>query len=108
MTSRLWHGTVPAHISEAYYAYLLRTGVPDYRQTPGNLGVHILRREEQGIAHFQLLTFWESYAAIRAFAGEAYEQARYYPEDANFLLELEPQVTHYEMLALPSSGTSFP
>jgi len=35
--------------------------------------------------------------AIRAFAGDTLEKARYYPEDAAFLLELEPTVTHYEV-----------
>lgn len=37
--------------------------------------------------------------AIRAFAGEDAEKARYYPEDTDFLLELEPTVTHYEVEA---------
>ncbi|WP_324678277.1 antibiotic biosynthesis monooxygenase [Hymenobacter sp. GOD-10R] len=98
MIARLWHGAVPLHLADAYYAYLLRTGLPDYQRTPGNQGVHVLRREENGVAHFQLLTFWESYAAIKAFAGEDYERARYYPEDADYLLVMEPQVTHYEVL----------
>ena len=34
---------------------------------------------------------------IRAFAGDDPEQARYYPEDTEYLLELEPAVTHYEV-----------
>ena len=43
----------------------------------------------------------ESHEAIRAFAGEDLEKARYYPEDADYLLELEPTVTHYEVAAAP-------
>ena len=35
--------------------------------------------------------------AIRAFAGEEVERARYYPEDRDYLLELEPTITHYEV-----------
>ena len=34
-------------------------------------------------------TFWESLDAIRAFAGEDVEKAKYYPEDTGFLLEFE-------------------
>ena len=29
------------------------------------------------------------------------DRARYYPEDAEFLLELEPTVTHYEVAGGP-------
>jgi hypothetical protein len=40
-------------------------------------------------------------AAIEKFAGPEPEQARYYPEDKEFLLEFEPTVTHYEVLVRP-------
>lgn len=103
MIARLWHGAVPAAKADEYHAYLLRTGVPDYRGTVGNLGVHVLRRIERDRAHFLLLTFWESYDAIRAFAGDDLSRARYYPEDEAYLLELEPFVTHYEVLSPPGS-----
>jgi hypothetical protein len=36
--------------------------------------------------------------AIKRFAGSEIERAKYYPEDEKFLLELEPTVTHYEVL----------
>ena len=32
------------------------------------------------------------------FAGDDLTKARYYPEDKEFLLELEPTVQHYEIL----------
>ena len=38
-------------------------------------------------------------AAIRRFAGEDYEKAHYHPEDRDFLVELEPFVDHYEVIA---------
>ena len=98
MIARTWHGAVRAADAERYHAYLLDTGVPDYRRTPGNLGVYLLRRADGDVAHFLLLTFWESWDAIRAFAGDDVERARYYPEDERYLLELEPTVTHYEVL----------
>jgi heme-degrading monooxygenase HmoA len=99
--ARLWHGAVPAARADEYMRYLEQTGLPDYRATPGNRGVYVLRRSEEGVAHFLLVSLWESREAIRAFAGEDMERARYYPEDAGFLLELEPAVTHYEVAAAP-------
>ncbi|HET7601057.1 MAG TPA: hypothetical protein VFK09_12235 [Gemmatimonadales bacterium] len=98
MIARTWHGVVPSARADEYYRYLQRTGLPDYRATRGNRGVTVLRREEGDRTHFLLLTLWDSMDAIRAFAGEEVERARYYPEDRAFLLELEPNVTHYEVL----------
>ena len=50
------------------------------------------------MTHFVLTTLWDSVDAIRSFAGDDYERARYYPEDDAYLLEREPLVTHYEVL----------
>jgi hypothetical protein len=36
--------------------------------------------------------------AIRAFAGDNIERAVYYPDDTAYLLELEPNVQHYEVV----------
>jgi hypothetical protein len=44
------------------------------------------------------MTSWESLAAIRGFAGDDLEAAKYYPEDRSFLLEFEPRVLHYEVV----------
>lgn len=98
MIARTWHGAVRAGDTDAYYEYLMETGVPGYRAVEGNRGVYLLRRREGDTAHFLLLTLWESWDAIRAFAGADVERAVYYPRDSEFLLEMEPTVTHYEVL----------
>jgi len=46
MIARQWHGRVRAADADAYYQYLLRTGVRDYRSVPGNRGVQVLRRQD--------------------------------------------------------------
>ena len=97
MIARIWHGTTNADKADEYLEYLNKTGIPDYRKTPGNCGAFVLRRIENEIAHFQTVSFWDSIESIKKFAGEDYEQARYYDEDKNFLLEFEPTVTHYEL-----------
>lgn len=98
MIARMWHGRVPTSKAHAYREFLNRRAIPDYRAVPGNLSVHILERQEGEITHFVTLTFWENMEAIRGFAGEDVERAKYYPEDQDFLLEFEPGVLHYEVV----------
>ncbi len=103
MIVRIWHGVTAAARAYEYLDYLGVTGVPDYRATEGNLGVYVLRRIEDGRAHFLTVSFWESMSAIEGFAGSDPERAKYYPEDEEFLLEFEPTVEHYEVLTGPRS-----
>jgi heme-degrading monooxygenase HmoA len=98
MIARVWHGVTEASKGDEYVEFLKRSGVPDYQSTPGNRGVYILRRLDGGKADFLLITFWDSLEAIKDFAGEDVTKAKYYPEDANFLLEFEPRVIHYEVM----------
>jgi heme-degrading monooxygenase HmoA len=98
MIARIWRGATRAADAERYLDYLDRTGLRDYRATPGNRGVFVLRRLREERAEFLLLTLWESFDAIATFAGEEIDKARYYPEDRAFLLELDPKVEHYELV----------
>jgi heme-degrading monooxygenase HmoA len=99
MIARLWHGITLSTKADEYVDYLNKTGIADYQATEGNLGVQILRRTEGEQAHFLIITLWESVEAIKKFAGEDYERARYYPEDQDFLLEFEENVIHYEVIS---------
>ena len=101
MIARYWHGVTPASRADEYVQYLNETGVPDLQQTAGNQGVYVLRRIEGELAHFVLISLWETEEAISQFAGDDLEKARYYPQDKEFLLELEPRVTHYEVMGQP-------
>ena len=98
MVARLWHGRVPTQKVKAYREFLNNRAIPDYQAVPGNLSVHILEREEGEVTHFLTLTFWTNMDVIQGFAGKDVEQAKYYPEDQDFLLEFEPNVTHYEVV----------
>ena len=93
----MWHGRVPTEKAARYRAFLNARAIPDYRAVPGNLSVHVLERVEGPVTHFVTLTFWQSMEAIRGFAGEDVQKAKYYPEDPEYLLELEPTVVHYEV-----------
>ena len=95
MIVRNWHGRVPAEKAAAYLALMRDVAIPDYRKTPGNLGAWALSRREGDVVHVEMLTFWTDMDAIRAFAGEDVERAKYYDFDADYLLEMEPTVRHY-------------
>ncbi len=98
MIARTWRGWTSASDADTYYRYLLETGVRSYRSTPGNLGVHVLRRREGDRTEFLLVTFWATEQAIRVFAGDAPERAVFYPEDERYLVEFDRRVYHYEVL----------
>jgi heme-degrading monooxygenase HmoA len=101
MIARFWRGITPQSKADDYFTYLQETGLKEYTATKGNRGVYVFRRVENDRAIFLLLSLWDSYEDIKKFAGADYERAVYYPEDSKFLLELEPNVTHYEILAQP-------
>lgn len=96
MIARIWHGVTSAKHYDEYWTFLHQRAIPDYRSTPGNLGVRLFRRLEGERAHFLTLSYWKSLDSIRAFAGDDIARAKYYPEDTRYLLEFEPTVVHYE------------
>jgi heme-degrading monooxygenase HmoA len=97
MIMRIWRGRVSQNKEQAYLDYLQKTGLSEYRRIPGNRGVFATTRGVGGVTEYVLVTFWDSIEAIRAFAGDDYEKAVYYPEDDGYLLSREPKVEHYEV-----------
>ena len=98
MIGRRWHGRVPIAKAEAYLALMAEVGLADYRSTEGNRGAWCLHRRDGDVVHVEMFTFWQDEAAIRGFAGADLLKAKYYDFDPDFLLELEPEVIHYEVL----------
>jgi hypothetical protein len=97
MIARIWHGIVPLAKADEYLTLMRTVALPEYRSTPGNRGAWCLRRVEGEIVHFDMLTFWDDVDAIRRFAGDDYEAAKYYDFDADFLIEFEPGVRHCDL-----------
>ena len=95
MIARIWHGAVPAAKSEEYLNRMREVALPDYKSIPGNRGAFCLQRMDGNVAHFEMLTFWEDVDAIKRFAGEDFQLAKYYDFDRAFLVELESKVLHY-------------
>ena len=99
MIARIWRGAVQRRKADAYEQYMAGTGVPAYSSTPGNRGVWMLRRDVGENTEFVMFTLWDSLDAIKAFAGNEYQTAVFYPEDDRFLVERDLEATHYEVAA---------
>jgi heme-degrading monooxygenase HmoA len=96
MILRKWWGRIRTADEARYVAYIEESGGAHYGATPGNLGYQILTRAEPGsISTVTTLSWWTDLDAVRRFAGDDYEQARYYPEDDEFLVERPELVEHH-------------
>ena len=98
ITARIWRGAVRKHDGDAYAVYMEKTGLAEYRDTPGNLSAAMLRRDVEDRTEFVMYTTWESMDAVKAFAGDDPERAVFYPEDDRFLIERDLTVAHYEVV----------
>ncbi len=97
MIIRLWHGRTAKERFEEYTQFMKERDAPDYASVSANLGCYFLRRLDDDAAHFLLKTLWESMDAIKEFAGQDPEVAKYYTEDEELLLEKEPSSQLYEV-----------
>jgi heme-degrading monooxygenase HmoA len=95
--ARIWRGRTLAAKADEYEAYLFASGIPMIRQTPGNLGATVLRRADGKQTEFLVISVWESIDAIKRFAGKDYQKAVILDRDKEYLIEVEPNVRHYEI-----------
>ncbi len=94
---RLWHGEVAIDQADEYEQFMIDRAAPDYASVDGLLKLYFQRRDEDEIAHFLLVTIWDSLESIKKFAGARPELAKYYPQDDDFLLEKEKHASMYEI-----------
>ena len=106
MIARVWHGVVPVEKADAYSDYLADSdrGVRGYQAIRGNRGVSLMRRAEGTFVHFLLISFWDSESAIREYAGPDIDRAQYFEYDRECLLDPEPTVAHYTVVAETFKG----
>jgi hypothetical protein len=94
---REWRAEVRRELKDEYVAYVKATGIPGYRQAPGNLGAIIATRDlDAERAEIVTLSWWVDEASIKTFAGNNISRARYYPEDDRYLLTRPETVQHYD------------
>jgi heme-degrading monooxygenase HmoA len=97
MIARIWRGAVRAEDADEYVAYIDDTGMTEYKGTPGNCGAWMLRRDVGELTEVITFSLWESLDAVKAFAGDDYETAVFYPEDDRFLVERDKTCRHYDV-----------
>ena len=97
MIARMWHGRVDSSKSDEYAEFMKQRAAPDYSSVDGLQKLLFLRKDEKDVAHFLLVTYWDSMESVKRFAGEEPEKAKYYPEDDQFLLEKEEFSALYEV-----------
>jgi Uncharacterized protein conserved in bacteria len=96
MITRIWHGRTKSGYADQYSKFLTGSGTREYLDVPENISVKVWRKLDGDVCHFWTVTEWPTIEAIKKFAGEDYEKAKYYPEDSGMLLEFEETVAHYE------------
>jgi hypothetical protein len=101
MISRIWHGwTAPAN-ADAYEALLkseIFVGIGE-RQIQGYRGIQLFRRELESEIEFVTIMWFDSFAAVRVFAGEDYEVAVVPPRARLLLAHFDARSQHYEVRA---------
>ena len=98
MIARLWRGWTRPENADAYEDFLRTKMFPSIHRVPGFLGADLLRRDLDGEVAFVTITRFDSIEAVRAFAGEDYEQAVVEPEARSLLSRLDERSEHYEVV----------
>ena len=97
MIARIWRGAVRAEDADEYADYIAETGLAEYQQTPGNQGAWMLTRYVGDRTEILTFTLWDSLEAVKAFAGDDYETAVYFPKDDRYLVDRDDLCAHYEV-----------
>ncbi len=100
MISRIWHGyTTPGSNADAYENLLkeeIFIGIKN-RSIKGYRGIQLLRRELGMETEFITIMWFDSFDAIREFAGEDYEVAVVLPKARQILSHFDSRSQHYEV-----------
>jgi heme-degrading monooxygenase HmoA/catechol 2,3-dioxygenase-like lactoylglutathione lyase family enzyme len=96
--SRHWRGVTKPGRDQAYIDHLKADTFPKISAIPGFVSASILRRDRTDGCEFEIVTVWQSRAAIEAFAGRDIEAA-VVPETAQAMLaEFDRCVRHFEIV----------
>lgn len=106
MLVRSWTGWTRTIDADAYVEYMHEVALDGYAETPGNRGVLMLRRDlPDGRTEFTMITAWDDWSSVRAFAGDNPDKAVFYPLDERFLIDRDLTVRHYDVYGgMPFTG----
>jgi antibiotic biosynthesis monooxygenase (ABM) superfamily enzyme len=95
--ARLWRGWTSPENAEPYERFLREQMFPSMQRVSGFRGAELLRREAVGEVAFVTITRFDSYDAVRAFAGEEYERAVIEPEARALLSRHDDRSEHFDV-----------
>lgn len=95
--ARVWHSRTTSARAAEYYDYLMHEGIAKIEALPKNRGCDVLTRSHDGETEFIVISYWSSLEDIKSFAGDDITKTHNLPGDAEMLLELEPNVRHFEV-----------
>ena len=99
MIARSWRGAVKTADAEAYAAYIDETGMQHYAAHAGQpRRVDADPRADGELTEFVTFSLWDSLDAVKAFAGDDYTVARFYPEDDRYLVERDTTCHHWDVV----------
>jgi len=99
MIGRIWHGYTVKANADTYENLLKKeifTGI-DNRNIKGYNGIELLRRDHRDEVEFITIMWFDSYKAIRDFAGDDYERAVVPPIARALLSRFDERSQHYEV-----------
>jgi antibiotic biosynthesis monooxygenase (ABM) superfamily enzyme len=105
MIGRIWHGWTTPENAEAYEGLLKREIFPEIaaKKVPGYRGIQLLRRLLDEEVEFITIMWFDSWDAVKQFAGEDYERA-YVPAKAREVLaRFDERSQHYEIREQPAT-----
>ena len=103
MIGRLWHGWTSRENADAYEKLLyteIFSGIAK-RSIQGYRGVHLLRRDVDDGVEFVTIMWFDSFDAVKAFAGENYEVAVVPPKARQLLSRFDSHSAHYQVVESP-------
>jgi heme-degrading monooxygenase HmoA len=103
MISRIWHGWTSRQNADAYERLLrgeIFKGI-EHRNIRGYRGIHLLRRDVPEGVEFATVMWFDSLAAVKAFAGEDFEAAVVPPKARALLSRFDALSAHYNVLVAP-------
>lgn len=99
MIARIWEGRTKIEHSEMYTKIIEKRDIPDYKKATGFIKLTFLIRSDNEFTYFQLLTFWSDLKVITDFTGPNLDEAKYYDEDEQYLLDFPGNVSHYKVFS---------
>jgi len=104
MIGRIWRGWANAETAAAYEAHFQGEVLESLATVPGCHGGYLLRHDSADSVEFVTLTLFDSLDAVRAFAGDTYEQAVVAPTAQAALRDYDRTVRHYTIVAGPETA----